>query len=1093
MNNHMSLKLVGANSSLEINSPITSIYLQEELTGLTTLPGIRETKGMNIGMDGGWTSAQFYEPRLITIKGVIANQDVAVVEQRRKQLIQLLAEKRLALEFQTEAGNHYTMNVVVAGVQMPLSKVLTASYFQLSLRADDPLIYDNNALAELEAILRRSSSASSGFSINFPINFQLGVSESRPTIDNFGSSVIYPVITLTGPLTTPEIVNITTNMAFTIDEVLGAGTYTASGIRGAMTQEGSVDTYSGNPIQATRDAESPISKFSLYGDATQQTYSGKNLVNQGQYGTNISNYGLTASFTSEEVTLTGTSQASTWPSYVMYADGHLEPARYWPAAAAVATSRGQFNGEGTYRFTIYTDGTRGSESNDFRYIIGYMDGTVENKYFPLADKSQNISITKPINFIAFGAEPSIAFNLKLKFQLEAGSTATSFEKFVGGSPAPNPDYPQPVNTVTGEQTVKITGKNLFDKDNANIINVIPTNTELAYYANARALYIAIEGGKTYTFSRGNNTNQVGDWAYAFTTTTPTSGTPVIDGKHSIGGSNLVFTFTAPSTANYLVFNFAWQKSAEVVNTILSTYQLELGSTATAYQPYQGQEYEVNLGKNLIQNTLITEPTEKNGVTATPNADGTFTLNGTATANGYFNFYRDGTILTASTYVTDIGSTIKSATTGNFTYSASITNGRIYSLAYDNSNRYWFFVTKSGETYNNAILKIQCEAGTSATSYAPYFTPIELAKIGNYQDRIYKTDGKWYIEKQVGKVVLDGSADEGWASQTGSHTTILNLYVPTNSWGIKTGTLPVLCSIASYSTNAGGSNDTYANICKANPTLPFFLLDLAQSDFATLADFKTWLASNPTTVYYALATPTTTEITNSELIDQLDAILEAHLYEGLNNISNVTISPNLAGDLEIKTGQTLTVINSLSIVGSSGTAEIDLGGSELAMVGSVADELTINGTTGAVTKTTRIGKIESYAGETITTDYISTSGGLDSDATIYYVLPSSSTSVINTLDSTALTAFNNVVASGGVSAQTNIGSISVDVTTVTAQDVAVVDTKQHTVTINGVGAYSKFSGDWLTLDVGLNELQLITENNTDTGSAVIKYRVGYMGV
>lgn len=223
MNNHMSLRLVGASSSLELNSPTTSIYLQEELEGLSTLPAIRETKGMNIGMDGGWTSAQFYEPRLVTIKGVIANKDVSVVELRRRQLIQILSEKKLRLEFQTEAGNLYELDVVVAGLTMPINKILTSSYFKISLRADDPLIYDNTSSTGREAILNRSTNASSGFPINFPINFQLGDYESRPTINNFGTSTVYPVITVTGELTNPEIVNITTNEYFKINTTISSG------------------------------------------------------------------------------------------------------------------------------------------------------------------------------------------------------------------------------------------------------------------------------------------------------------------------------------------------------------------------------------------------------------------------------------------------------------------------------------------------------------------------------------------------------------------------------------------------------------------------------------------------------------------------------------------------------------------------------------------------------------------------------------------------------------------------------------------------------------------------------------------------------
>lgn len=43
----------------------------------------------------------------------------------------------------------------------------------------------------------------------------------------------------------------------------------------------------------------------------------------------------------------------------------------------------------------------------------------------------------------------------LKLQLESGSSATSFEPYVGGIPSPNPDYPQAIQTVTGEQTVTV--------------------------------------------------------------------------------------------------------------------------------------------------------------------------------------------------------------------------------------------------------------------------------------------------------------------------------------------------------------------------------------------------------------------------------------------------------------------------------------------------------------------------------------------------------------------------------------------------------------------------------------------------------------
>ena len=68
--------------------------------------------------------------------------------------------------------------------------------------------------------------------------------------------------------------------------------------------------------------------------------------------------------------------------------------------------------------------------------------------------------------------------------------------------------------------------------------------------------------------------------------------------------------------------------------------------------------------------------------------------------------------------------------------------------------------------------------------------------------------------------------------------------------------------------------------------------------ADVAGWKTWLASNPTTVYYALATPTTTEITDEALVGQLEALASALGYDGVTNI--MSASPELPAILSVST-------------------------------------------------------------------------------------------------------------------------------------------------------------------------------------------------
>ena len=159
--------------------------------------------------------------------------------------------------------------------------------------------------------------------------------------------------------------------------------------------------------------------------------------------------------------------------------------------------------------------------------------------------------------------------------------------------------------------------------------------------------------------------------------------------------------------------------------------------------------------------------------------------------------------------------------------------------------------------------------------------IELCKIGDYQDRIYKDSGKWYIEKQIGKVVLDGSEDY-WALEATKEIT--QVFKATNSVEDKlTTNNNCYCN---YFINQAGDTEKIAF------SLSSMYLALNKTTASTLEELKTWLSTHNTIVYYILATPTTTEITDTELINQLESI---ELIEGINNISsngNLPIIMNL---------------------------------------------------------------------------------------------------------------------------------------------------------------------------------------------------------
>lgn len=242
-------------------------------------------------------------------------------------------------------------------------------------------------------------------------------------------------------------------------------------------------------------------------------------------------------------------------------------------------------------------------------------------------------------------------------------------------------------------------------------------------------------------------------------------------------------------------------------------------------------------------------------------------------------------------------------------------------------------------------ELQLEAGSTATTYEPYVggTPspnpdypqninvvtgaqtitvtdgdsqsqsftvnlgsIELCKIGDYQDYIYKSNNNWYLHKEFGKVVFDGS--ESWTLQSASGTICstyqqsTTVYSPTEAGVVASAS----CShFIAYTDQAIYGTDTVGFAMSANG---YFRVTLPQSIASTAPALRTWLSTNNVTLYYALETATDTQIADSSLIAQLEALLKATLYQPTTTITttgslpailNITaFTDNLSGVLEI---------------------------------------------------------------------------------------------------------------------------------------------------------------------------------------------------
>lgn len=208
---NMQLWLISSTDSINLNSGADGFYLNPDLDGLTGLPEIRSSNGVNGGYDGGWTSTQLWNARLITIRGLIVDKDGSVVEAKRKQLTKLVGQGKkdpLTLKFVSEAGHTYTCTVRTTNCTMALQSIYSRQEYQIQLRADDPLIYDEGG-DDIQATLRVQTD-SEGFEIPFDIPLDIS-GGADPVVIDAGEDANYPIITMYGDLHSPTIVNRTTN------------------------------------------------------------------------------------------------------------------------------------------------------------------------------------------------------------------------------------------------------------------------------------------------------------------------------------------------------------------------------------------------------------------------------------------------------------------------------------------------------------------------------------------------------------------------------------------------------------------------------------------------------------------------------------------------------------------------------------------------------------------------------------------------------------------------------------------------------------------------------------------------------------------
>lgn len=371
-----------------------------------------------------------------------------------------------------------------------------------------------------------------------------------------------------------------------------------------------------------------------------------------------------------------------------------------------------------------------------------------------------------------------------------------------------------------------------------------------------------------------------------------------------------FTDTSPSNAHYMI---ECCKSGDI-----NTLQIEQGS-ATAYEPYVGgiaspnpdypQDVQVVTGEQTVRvsgkNLWKPAPdgtSAQNGITSV-RENGVITLTGTSTGTsaGISPFYDLDTPLPAGTYTYSVKNALPyrlefvmqdSSGTNHFPrIEANSKSGTITTTWETVKIRNGIGGYSVGTEINLTIEELQLEAGSTATDFTPFQTPqsytvnlgtTELCKIGDYQDYIYKSGDDWYVHKEVNKHTFTGS--ENWCLQTSGTPSILYCGSGVLSDAVNSAVKTSIYSDHFYFTTGSGTGGCYLY----NRSVFVFYGDTT----TTAATFKTWLGNNNTAVYYPLATPTVTKITDAGLIADLNALAGAKSYLDVTNFTVTATGTNL---------------------------------------------------------------------------------------------------------------------------------------------------------------------------------------------------------
>lgn len=203
-----------------------------------------------------------------------------------------------------------------------------------------------------------------------------------------------------------------------------------------------------------------------------------------------------------------------------------------------------------------------------------------------ATKDKNLSM----GLLIFRIESGITLNnykFKAQFEQTDNPTVVEWEPYVGGIPAPNPDYPSEIKTVNNSVKVIKCNKNLvgdIQKGYWNNTGVFEYDTNFV-----SSKQIKVEKGKTYIGGLfDKNKNYVGKVVYV-----------LFDKNKNFTRYSGEETITIGNNEEYVSIRI-YSAQASYITSNNYLLQLEVGNKISSYEPHQEQSYIISTQQEMLE-------------------------------------------------------------------------------------------------------------------------------------------------------------------------------------------------------------------------------------------------------------------------------------------------------------------------------------------------------------------------------------------------------------------------------------------------------------------------------------------------------------